>query len=145
MKRHIVLLLLFIFTLSCSRISPGGFWTKFRQSEIFLKELDHGPYGGKTEIHWKSNKTFDTNDIIEFAKANDWELVDTTKVNLDFSKQILKYRFDKSELHNKTIVYFKSNLLTINEDEKLETQVNCFAILNRQKNKLIVYYYWGDF
>ena len=144
MKRHIILLL-FFGTLSCARISSGGFWIKFRQSEIVSKELDHGLYGGKTEIHWKGNKVFKMKQIIEFSKVNDWDLIDTTKVNVGFSNQILKYRFDASELQDKTILYLKSNLLTINEDKKLETQVNCFAILNARKDELIVYHYWGDF
>jgi hypothetical protein len=131
--------------ISCSKISSGGFWKNFKNSEIVFEKLDHGPYGGTTEIHWQGKKKFNTNEIIEFAKTNDWELVNPTKADLDFPNKILKYRFNTSELQNKTIVYLKSNLMTIEEDKKLETQINCFAILDSKKNKLIIYHCWGDF
>lgn len=145
MKKHIFILLLFCGITSCSKISSGGFWREYRTSEIVSEKLDHGPYGGTTEIHWKGKKPFSINKIIQLGKENGWNLVDTTKTNLDFSNEILNYRFDKTEIDDKTILYLKSNLMTIQEDQDLETLINCFVILNSQRNELIIYHYWGDF
>lgn len=141
----LLLLLLFLTTFSCSRVSSGGFWTKFRPSEIVSKKFDQGPYGGTTTIRWKTNSVFSAQEILKFAKENGWESIEPKEVDLTFSTQILNDRFDFSETENKTILYLKTDFYTIHEDQHLETQINCFVLLDRDKKEMILYYRWGDF
>ena len=145
MKKYFIVLAILGAIISCKKISSGSFWTKFRHLEIISKKIDQGPYGGITEIHWKGTTTFSSNEVVEYAKAYDWKLVNQSNTALDFPNQILESRFDKTAIKNKTILYFKSNLLTIDEDENLETQINGFAIIDSQSNELIIFNRWGDF
>ncbi|MDI1256862.1 MAG: hypothetical protein PSV16_12270 [Flavobacterium sp.] len=145
MKKYFVILVFLVVIISCEEISSDSFWTKFRYSDIISKKIDQGPYGGTTEIHWKVAKKFSTKDVSQYAKAHGWKLVNKTNADLNFSNQILERRFDKTGIENKTILYFKSNLLTVDEDENLETQINCFAIIDSLSNELIIYHCWGDF
>ena len=51
---------------SCHKATPSGFWLDFRKELIVKNISDHGPYGGKLEIFWKSNSnhTFDPQVLI---------------------------------------------------------------------------------
>ncbi|AWA29331.1 hypothetical protein HYN48_04085 [Flavobacterium magnum] len=129
--------------ISCSKISPGSFWTNFRNPEMISTEINNGPYGGTTEIHWKGKTEITRGEVVQFAEMNGWKFVRKPDSGLSFSNQILERRFGKME--NKSIQYFKSDLLTIDEDQGLETQINGFAIITSQNHQLIIYHHWGDF
>jgi len=149
--KKISLLLLLIFAISCSKVALGKFWTKFRQSEIISEHLDHGPFGGTTEINWQRNiskeKEFKVNEIVKYGKENGWNINTVSSESLlhsdDFSSQIFKEKFGNARLKGSKIICFESNFLTINEDKNIDTQENCFVIL--YPNEMILYHRWGDY
>ena len=151
MYRYLIIIIV-VFVISCNNITPSGdFWKGFRASEIYDVNLDHGPFGGTTEIKWKkrNNKNFTQGEIEQFAFKNGWKFIDQITISeepgSDFSHHIIENRFGVDYLRNKTILRFESKTLTIREDEELSTEKNCFAILNKKTDSLTVYYRWGDF
>ncbi|MFT3796530.1 hypothetical protein [Flavobacterium sp.] len=148
MKRHLTVLLSILIFTSCGNSISGNFWKDFKSKEIKTENFDHGPYGGTSEIIWKSNENFKKSEIVKFAEENNWKFVgeknsaEIQKAN-NLSSRILSDKFDLDEYKNSRILIFKTDLLTIHEDENLSTQENCFIILN--KNKMILYYRWGDY
>src|SRR5256885_6454352 len=101
---------------SCNKMTPAGFWKSYRKEFLVKSISDQGPYGGHRAIYWKANKvnTFNSNNILEFAKKNGWTLVDTS----EFSQA----QTDKWSYNNKAIFPLTSTGFsdTIYNDAQLE-------------------------
>ena len=136
MKRHLVVFLSILIFTSCENAISGDFWKDFRSKEIKTENLDHGPYGGTSEIIWEldeRNGNFKKPEIVKFAEENNWKFVgeknnaEIKKTN-NLSFRILSDKFNLDDYKNARILIFKTDLLTIREDENSSTQENCFII-----------------
>lgn len=151
------LTLLFLIT-SCSKVIPLGFWTNYHSDLITSKENDQGPWGGRTEIHWKSNdeNSFSTKEILEFAKKNGWQLIDSLvyKKNVikplsnyskkDYSYRLLENFLNKFKSSEKYIFVFKTDLIAVEPGNEKETSKNGFVFINSDQKELAVYHLWGE-
>jgi hypothetical protein len=145
--------------MSCSRVTPAGFWTNFHYDLINKKDSDQGPWGGYREIHWKSKerKTFTSEEVIDFAKQNDWQITDSlnytnnileplTNYNkTDYSADILENTFLKkiNSPHNNVFV-FKTGWVAVEPGNAKETEKNGFVTINSDGTELIIYHSWGE-
>lgn len=146
---------------SCNKTMPAGFWTDFHKDLILTKNSDQGPWGGHREINWKSetNNTFTDKELIEFAKKNNWKLLDSISFSVDtltknsFSK--LKnddYSLDilnenvlpKLKSKDNRIFIFRTTWLAVKPGNTRETFENGFAVLNSDGTELKVYHLWGE-
>jgi hypothetical protein len=136
---------------SCGRISPGGFWLGYRQTEIVEQKLDHGPWGGTTEIHWVrsgSEKPFSAKQIIGFAAENEWEYVVSIESaeESDYSNAIFLERFGSdSKTNSYQVLRFRSDKIAVDDNYPIHTSVNCFVLLNNDNSSMAVFFRWGDF
>lgn len=156
-----IILSLIVLVASCSKTTPAGFWTTFHKDLIFTKNSNQGPWGGYTEIYWKSedNSTFIDGELIEFANNNDWMLIDSISLstdtlteksfsklkNDDYSLDILKEEIlTKIKSTDNKIFVFKTTWLEVESGNARETFENGFAVLNSDRTELKVYHRWGD-
>lgn len=68
-----VLTLIFMLCLiSCSRMTPSGFWMDYESTLITEKENDQGLHGGRLIINWVADKNIDfkLTQIKQFAYEN---------------------------------------------------------------------------
>lgn len=160
--RHILTIFCLTFLVtSCNQTTPAGFWKDFHKDLIVTKNSDQGPWGGHTEINWKSESTntFTHKEVIEFADKNDWKLLDNISFSADtlaknsFSK--LKndgYSLDilnesilpKLKTNDNRMFIFKTTWLAVDPDNTRETFDNGFAVLNSDGTELKVYHLWGE-
>ena len=155
-----------IFTLttvisSCSNISPAGFWKEFHKDLIIAKNSDQGPWGGHSEISWKSetNNFFTSQKVIDFADKNEWKLIDSISFSADTltRNSIIELKNDNYSIDifrceilpklttkdNKLFV-FKTNWLAVEPGNARETFENGFAVLNSDKTELKICHFWGE-
>ena len=157
----LVVLTLTLFTNSCSKISPAGFWTEFHKDLIIKKNSDQGPWGGHREISWESetDNFFTSKKVIDFAEKNGWELIDSisfladtlTRNNIielkndDYSLDIFKNKvLPKLTTKDNKLFVFKTTWLAVEPGNTRETFENGFAVLNSDRTKLKVYHLWGE-
>lgn len=150
-----------VFSISCSKITPAGFWTNFHQELIATKNSDQGPWGGHREIHWKSENTntFSSKELIDFATKNDWKLTDSISFSADtqsrnsivelkideYSLDIFKDRvLPKLKSKDNKLFVFKTTWLAVEPGNARETFENGFAVLNSNGTELNVYHLWGE-
>ncbi len=154
-------LTLTVFSLSCSKKTPAGFWINFHKDLLLTKISNQGPWGGHREINWKSDSenTFTEQELIDFAQENDWILVDSVLFSSDtlstksfiklksddYSLDILKDRvLSKLNSNDNKILIFKTTWLAVEPGNTRETFKNGFVVLNSHGTELKVYHLWGE-
>ena len=148
-KRISVILTLLILN-SCSKIIPAKFWTKYEKDKITSNFSDQGPFGGTTIINWSSkNKGFKEDELISFAKENDWNFIDsmtiqngelkTAKRNYTVELINENNKFD-NEFKNGKFFLFKTGMIAIKPGNSTETETNGFLILNQNKTELKLFH-----
>ncbi|MGA9213038.1 hypothetical protein [Kaistella sp.] len=142
-------------------MSPAGFWTSYHKDLILTKNGDQGPWGGNREIYLQSETTnyFTDIELIEFAKKNDWMLVDSISFSADnlinsnqiklqiddYSLYILKENIlPKLKSNDKKVLIFKTTWLSIEPGNNRETFENGFAIIDSHGKELKIYHFWGE-
>ena len=160
MKYVIPFLSIIFFTTACSKITPAGFWTGFHKNLITISENDQGPWGGHRKIVWNSGVSFfNVEEIIDYAKKNDWQLTDSIMFSTDTltKESRIKYKNDDysltifremvlSELHpndNRAFV-FMTTWLAVEPGNTRETFVNGFVVLNSDGTEMKMYHLWGE-
>ena len=143
-----------LFLNSCSKIIPAKFWENYQKNKIVTKYSDHGPWGGKTKILWKSNQNiFRNSDIFLFAEKNNWKIADSLNIengnlkssNSNYYMEIIKNeKLINSDFENGKIYVFTTGMISIEPGNTSETQKNGFVILNNEKNKMLVFNNWGE-
>ena len=159
--QFIAILSLTGFTSSCTRITPAGFWTTYHKHMILTKNSDQGPWGGRREIYWQcaTKNSFTARELIEFAKKNDWKLVDTITIsantvtlkrisalrNEDYSLELLKQEIIPNIDSGSYKVYvFKTTWLAVEPGNNRETFENGFALINSSGTELRINHIWGE-
>lgn len=156
-------------TSSCSKLIPTEFWTNYKTKLIVKNINDQGPYGGHRATYWKTKaeNTFDSKNIIEFAKENGWVLTGKEKYNSESIKKwkignklIFPLTFSgfKPKLDNDftfenfprwinsavTIYKFKTNFITIEPGTDNSIEENGFILINENGTEMSVYNLWGE-
>src|ERR1044071_9564342 len=125
-------LLFLVGLLSCSHATPGSFWENYKKDILKESESDQGPYGGHRMIYWKSNeRSFDPDEVVDFAKENGWELVDTV------SLAAYPPRWIKGDV---TVYAFKTGWLLINPGDGETNEINGFVVLKDDRTEMEVYH-----
>lgn len=158
--KHILFVLTFTVCLtSCSKTTPAGFWTNFYEDLMITKNSDQGPWGGHREIHWRSKneKTFNLEEIIDFASKNGWQLTDsliyannslsplTKYPETDYSFDILRETVLKQIASDKIYIFvFTTGWTAVEPGNARDTEKNGFVIINSKGTQLMVYHLWGE-
>ena len=146
---------------SCSYLSPAGFWNSFKKELILQEQSNQGPWGGTREIYWKSNTNnpFQENEILEFASKHKWKLVDSLTITEDLPKEKLfaelkihEYSMEvlvqkvlaKEKVQNAKIYIFKTSQMLVNLNDGDNTFENGFILLNSTKTELKLVHLWGE-
>jgi len=145
---------------SCDNLKPAGFWTTFKQDKIQSQKSDQGPWGGFEEISWKENLSgeFSIKEILDFANAKDWRLVDslsiskhdsiaiTPKINMDdYSVEILLDRIKNALSWNEFKIYrFKTGWIKVEPGNARETDITGILAVKRDNKEIYVYHFWGE-
>ena len=152
-----ILTLLFLVT-ACSKTAPAGFWANYQKDLITTKVNDQGPWGGNSEIHWKSNsaKKFSTKEILDFATKNGWQLTDslvykqksikplTNYNDTDYSYRLLETFLDKSDFNENYVFVFKTGWIAVEPGNERETNKNGIVVINSSRKEFTVYHLWGE-
>ena len=169
MKKLLILIIGLNF-ISCSRLTPSGFWLNYKSDLITEKLNDQGPWGGTLAVSWKtkSDSKFNTADLIKVAEKNSWILIDSLeidqaelKIMTEFQKPTIRLPLKNFEPNPKKADY-KSQPLPrwINEDAKLlrfktnrlifdsgtddSTTENGFILISENGMQMTVYQIWGE-
>lgn len=143
---------------ACSKITPTGFWINYKKDLITKKVNNQGPWGGTSEIKWKSNRInyFSTKEILAFAKQNGWQLTDSliykkhsikpfTNYNeKDYSCQLLQIYLKKFNSTKNHVYIFNTDWLTIEPGNERETNKNGFIVISSDRKEFAVYHKWGE-
>jgi hypothetical protein len=149
---------------SCHKAMPAGFWLDFRKDQIVKRISDQGPYGGKREIIWKANSghKFSSQEFIEFAEKNGWQLMDSIFIPLDMLKKWKNnntFPFTYSQFSDSTIVEvgfpirikadvelyrFKTGWVAVRPGNARETEKNGYVIFKPDGSEVVVYHLWGE-
>ena len=156
-----------LLTTSCNKITPARFWKNYHK-DLQLKTLsDQGPWGGYKIIHWESkdNYSFETNDILKYAKENGWTLVDSSEYgkNLPKSwtyldKNVFPFNYNEPiDLNNQIndklqrwidsdfkLFSFKTGWIIIKPGTDESTELTGFILVSNDKRKMTVYHLWGE-
>lgn len=161
------LIAIFIFALltSCDKAKPAGFWNSFHKNLISKSISDNGPYGGHTEIYWKSDKQnlFTIQEVTDFAKKNKWQFSDSIFFSgkdleilthngqtfpftySDFSDSLMNmaafHKWITSELK---LYRFKTNWIAIEPGNSRQTENNGYVLISSDGAELCVYHLWGE-
>jgi hypothetical protein len=172
MRTKSFLFLTFILTLafaSCNKATPAGFWKSYKKDFLEKNISDQGPHGGHRAIYWKSGRTntFTSTDVIEFAKKNDWTLVDSLTFN---AEQTTKWMYNNKAvfpltstgfsdtIENNTqlehfprwfggqitVFKFRTGWVTIEPGTDNSIEENGFVVLNSDRTQMAVYHLWGE-
>jgi hypothetical protein len=59
---------------SCARLTPAGFWARYKPDLIVGRHSDQGPWGGTRWLHWEARSlgTFTAADAVQFAASYGW-------------------------------------------------------------------------
>ena len=169
MKKLLILIIGLNF-ISCSRVTPSGFWLRHKSDLITEKLNDQGPWGGTLAINWKAkpNSEFTIADFIEVAEQNSWKLVDSMKIaqaelkNLtELKKPIIRLPLKNFEPNSKEVDYksqplprwintnsklytFKTNRLIFDSGTDDSTTENGFILFSENGMEMTVYQIWGE-
>ncbi len=152
-----VLTLLFLIT-ACSKSTPAGFWINYQKDLIATNANDQGPWGGNSEINWKSNRanSFSAKEILDFATQNGWKLTDsliykknsikpfTNYNDKDYSYRLLETFLNKSNSAENYVYVFKTDWLAVEPGNERETNKNGFVVINSNRKEFTVYHLWGE-
>jgi hypothetical protein len=168
MKSHCKFSFLIFFSLvmlmSCSKITPAGFWRSYQREYKESQNFDFGLWGGYLKIEWKSDAddTFDKKDILSYAANNGWNLTDSlffatdtlsNDYGDDYSYKILSrvvfydfYPFHlKLDLQGEYEIFvFESGWISVEAGFGTETEKNGFIFLSMDRKNLFVYHRWGE-
>ena len=80
MKKILILLIMLNF-ISCSKTTPSGFWLNYETDLITGKQNDQGLFGGTLAINWiaDNGSEFKIKELTELTSKNDWKLIDSTE------------------------------------------------------------------
>jgi hypothetical protein len=157
-KSILTIATLSILITACSKTTPAGFWINYQKGLVTSKTNDQGPWGGKSEIHWKSNNAnpFSTKEILDFATQNGWQLTDsliykknsikpfTNYNDKDYSYRLLENFLNKSNSVENYVYVFKTNWLAVEPGNERETNKNGFIVINSNRKEYTVYHLWGE-
>ncbi|QOD59358.1 hypothetical protein H9I45_08200 [Polaribacter haliotis] len=169
MKKILILLIMLNF-ISCSKITPSGFWLNYETDFITEKQNDQGPFGGTLLINWIADNDyeFDIKKITELADKNDWKLIDSMnykKADLrnmtDFGKPTINLPLKnftpeskKADLKsepfprwietNFKLYRFKTGWLIFEPGTNDSTNENGFLLISSDNKQMTVYHLWGE-
>ncbi|MBE7178223.1 MAG: hypothetical protein INR69_17610 [Mucilaginibacter polytrichastri] len=139
---------------------PAGFWMNFHKDVIIKKYSDQGPWGGYRENHWRNESgKIHTKEVIEFAKLNGWDLVDSVSVMTDtlemerihrlkidtYSNTILRQEILPTIKSARYLVFiFRTGWLAVEPGNANETFQNGFAVLSSDRSEFAIYHRWGE-
>jgi hypothetical protein len=149
---------------SCHKGTPAGFWLNFRKDLIVKGISDQGPYGGKREIFWKANDdhTFKSQEFIEFAKKNGWQLMDSIFIPFEKLKKWTNnntFPFTYSQFSDSSVVEvgfpiwiesdvelyrFSTGWVAVEPGNARETEKNGYIVLSSDESRAAVYHLWGE-
>jgi hypothetical protein len=149
---------------SCHKTTPAGFWLDFRKDLIVKSISDQGPYGGKREIFWKATggRKFSSQEFIEFAKKNSWQLMDSIFIPLEMLKKWTNnntFPFTYSQFSDSTIVEvgfpiwieanvelyrFSTGWVAIQPGSTKDTEKNGYIVFQPDGSRVAVYHLWGE-
>ncbi|WP_243346938.1 hypothetical protein [Parabacteroides sp. FAFU027] len=166
-KEVILLIIISIGIISCTKISPAAFWLNYKK-DFIVKELNNqGPWGGYRIIHWKikGNEAFEKSDIFNYAKDNGWILIDSCSYNTKLpnswsflGKAIFPFNYNKSnnadnQINDKLPRYIYSDfdlysfrtgwlLVEPGTDESIEK--TGFILFSKSRQEMTIYHLWGE-
>ncbi|KAA5822466.1 hypothetical protein FPF71_15085 [Algibacter amylolyticus] len=169
MKKILILLIIFNF-ISCSKITPSGFWLNYETNLITEKQNDQGPFGGTLSINWiaDNGSEFKIKELTELTFENDWKLIDSTeykkaeltnitesgKPNINLPLKNFKPESKNSNTESKsfprwietdfTLYRFKTNWHIFESGTDDSTNENGFILLSSDNKKMTVYHLWGE-
>ncbi len=155
---------------SCDNTPYLSFWSEYKKESLIIKNNNQDTRGGNMFFHWKAinNIVFNSKEIVEFAKNNNWELVDSVEVSIDKVKN-WKYKnkaifplsntglninkiennstyeyFPRQIETDLTIYMFKTNWLLFESGTDNATDINGYVLLNKTHDQMSVYHFWGE-
>lgn len=157
------------FLQGCAKQSPGGFWQNFEKDSLQENLSDQGPRGGHRALHWHNAQphTFSTGKVLDFAKRNEWELLDSTKLNSNemapwqYNSKLIfplsEEGFSKNGGNNGmfaafprwittdvTIYTFATGWLSFAAGTNAPVSRNGFVLINKEQTDISVYHIWGE-
>lgn len=152
--KKVFALLIFCNLISCSKIVPAKFWQEYYPNLILIKNFDHGPFGGTSEILWDfNNQKINKSEVLKFSNDNDWILKDSLKIengilnknNSNFTLAVIdQNNLITSDFKDATIYIFQTDLLKLKADTDISTVNNGFLFLNKENSKLKMFNIWGE-
>lgn len=171
-KKYFHIFIIFCLTaiiVSCRKMTPANFWTKFQKDYLIKNNSDQGPWGGHRAMYWKAvdRNTFETKDVLDFASNNGWNLTDSSIVLRDSLKKwnyhgkpifpLSETGFDMIPTNNSIyrhfprwiisdikIYKFKTGWLVYDPSTNESTEENGFVIMNDNSTEMSVYHLWGE-
>ena len=160
-------LLLIVVLCSCNKTAPAGFWSSFHDDLLKENISDQGPHGGHRALLWvaSGNQHFHSTDIINFAKGEGWEFVDSLHIStvemtdwVSGGKLFFPFSFKEFSGRNETtsnyfprwisanatVYEFKTGWDKYEAGSDKSTNVNGFALLSDDAKMLSVYHLWGE-
>jgi hypothetical protein len=172
MRTKSFFLLTLIWTLafiSCNKAIPAGFWKNYKTNFLQNNISGQGPNGGHRSIYWRADKTetFNSNNVLEFAKQNGWTLVDSSKFNTDQTGKwiynnkavfpLTNIGFPDTLLNDAhltdfprwfggqlTVYKFKTDWVTIEPGTDNSIEENGFVVINSDRTEMAAYHLWGE-
>jgi len=166
---NILTLLLTLASISCNKATPAGFWKNYEITFLLNNISDQGPYGGHRAIYWKADKahSFNSQDVLEFARKNGWTLVDSSEFTEDQTNKwtysnndvfpLTSTGFSDTLLTNAQLEYFprwfggkisvykfKTGWVTIKPGTDDSIEENGFVLISNDKREMAVYHLWGE-
>ncbi|MTI29276.1 hypothetical protein [Xanthovirga aplysinae] len=170
MKLTIILTFATLTLVSCSKITPAGFWTDFDKNLQIEHINDQGPWGGHRAIHWTADnkETFNTKRIIDFATKNGWTLVDSTQHS---TRNLIKWKYMNNPIFplshtgfsptvipsnsvyenfprwtssDAMVFHFETGWVSIQPGTDDSNLTNGFVMVNKDQNEMTVYHLWGE-
>lgn len=177
MKRLLTSLLLFLLIIisltglfSCNKTMPAGFWNNFKPNLVNTKIGKQGLSGGHSVIYWESSaaKIFTSEELVEYATKNGWELVSKTHFDADSLKKWAYHNKNIFPLSSKgfepnnisvdssyekfprwttsgvTVFSFKTGWITVVPGTSESNSVNGFIMLSDNGQEVSLYHLWGE-
>ena len=154
---------------SCNKATPAGFWKNYKSNLLVKNISDQGPNGGHRAMYWKADNanTFNSNNVLDFAKKNGWTLIDSSEFNQD---QTNKWTYNNKAIFPLTstgfsdtllndahldnfprwfggqmkIYKFKTGWVTIEPGTNNSIEENGFVLIKDDKKEMAAYHLWGD-
>jgi hypothetical protein len=155
--------------ISCNKATPAGFLKNYKSSLLVKKISDQGPNGGLRAVYWKADnaETFNSNNVLDFAKENGWTLVDSSEFNQAQTSKwtynskavfpLTSTGFSDTALNDSQLEYFprwfggqikvykfKTGWITIQPGTDNSIEENGFVVSNGDRTEMAVYHLWGE-